>query len=868
MKKQTRHLSFVLAVLMVIGMLAAFPATAKQALPDVSTMATLINVAGSATYKGSDMTNGVGNYGEANWDVYHTGKLNDGVIATDATNNTTGKNVETHINGYVAGTTYVTFKLAKSERVSAVDVYTNCRTTGGNRGYPASVKVYVGNSEDVASATLLGEATTTDTGYIRKYTATGELSGEYVIIELGIITPTIVIALTEVEITAIQSPADVRMNHAPNGKYRGTGETNGKQNFGEDNWDKFSAGKLNDGVIANDKTDNTQGQNVEIQNPEYAKGGTFYLFFAFSYEVRVSDLSLFFNARDSYGRGYPTSVKAYVNGDDRLYDATYIGELTYTAPAGQDAPWVREYKCTCEGTESGTFVIFEMTMDDSTIGIGLTEVEIYGYGAPITYPLSTPKINEASDTPVQTFDAPTISWDKVSMAQGYDIYIDGVKVVENWQSTSYTVSAEPSDAYNSATAYSQIQVVAKGDYFWYTDSARSESYKYFYCKKPVDSNGNPVTEADFIIDPGHGGSQPGAINGERNEKDDTLAMSLKVGSMLEELGYTVAYTRITDVNVGLMARAIQGNVGNFKAFICIHRNSFTAEAANGVETLHQTSDANDEAFAQLVQDELMALGLFTNRGLKPRDNLVVLNNTKSTLPTILVELAFISNTNDNTLFDEYNDDIAFAIAKGAMAQIENAVEFKGTAKVNDVEKEVNNAAVEFDGIVLNDYENGYTIPLELSVSHTFGISGLQYTLDGEEWTDFSLSEQQLVDGKIDLRTILDALELEAGDYTLQFRIVHDHVPYKVYTATDVVAKISFTIEGETLCGDFNLDGVVDVIDAALILKHAADIDIGEVTSRMLYAGDVDGDGFVTESDAAAILKYAAGLVNSLPIIPE
>lgn len=866
MKKQTRRLSFVLAVLMVVGLLTAFPAVAKQALPETSAMATLVNVAGNATYKGSDISNGTGNYGESNWDIYHTGKLNDGYVATDATNNTTGKNVETYINGFVAGTTYVTFKLAKSERVSTVDIYTNCRTTAGSRGYPASVKVYVGNSEDVASATLLGEATTTDTGYIRKYTATGELTGGYVIVELAIVTPTVVIALTEVEITAIQSPADVLMNHAPKGRYRGTESTNGKTNFGEDRWNVYHEGKLNDGVIPTTHSSQSQGQNVELQNAEMV-GGTYYVYFAFRYEIDFTKLVIYFNSRpNSTYRGYPQTVKAYVGDDEALAQATYFGELTYTPPADGDAPWVREYSVT--GSGKGTFVIFEITTNNTERFVTLSEVEAYGYGAPQTFPLSTPKINGASSDPVQTFDAPTISWDKVSMAVGYDIYLDGVKVAENIQDTHYTVTAEPSDAYNSATAYSQLQVVAKGDYFWYTDSARSESYKYFYCKKPIDSSGNPITEADFIIDPGHGGSQPGAINGERNEKDDTLAMSLKVGSMLEELGYTVAYTRITDADVGLMARAIQGNLGNFKAFICIHRNSFSAEAANGVETLHQTGDANDEAFAQLVQDELMALGLFTNRGLKPRDNLVVLNNTRSTLPTILVELAFISNTNDNTLFDEYNDDIAFAIVKGAMAQIENAVEFNGTAKVNDVEKEINNVVVEFDGIVLNDYENGYTFPLELSVSHTFGITGLQYTLDGEEWTDFPLNEQQLVDGKLNLRTITGAEEFEAGDYTLQFRIVHDHVPYKIYTATDVVVKISFTIESETLCGDFNSDGVVDVIDAALILKHAAAIDIGEVSSRMLYAGDVDGDGFVNETDAAAILKYCAGLVDSLPIIPE
>ena len=57
-----------------------------------------------------------------------------------------------------------------------------------------------------------------------------------------------------------------------------------------------------------------------------------------------------------------------------------------------------------------------------------------------------------------------------------------------------------------------------------------------------------------IIDPGHGGSDPGAVYGNRREKDDTLALSYDIGNALERRGVRVEYTRVGDVYTGMPCR--------------------------------------------------------------------------------------------------------------------------------------------------------------------------------------------------------------------------------------------------------------------------------------------------------------------------
>ena len=90
----------------------------------------------------------------------------------------------------------------------------------------------------------------------------------------------------------------------------------------------------------------------------------------------------------------------------------------------------------------------------------------------------------------------------------------------------------------------------------------------------------------IYIDPGHGGSDPGAVEEGRMEKDDVLQLALKVGELLETAGLDVEYTRVTDIYEMPYKKAQDANEANADFFVSIHRNSSEVPAQyNGVETL-------------------------------------------------------------------------------------------------------------------------------------------------------------------------------------------------------------------------------------------------------------------------------------------
>ena len=98
----------------------------------------------------------------------------------------------------------------------------------------------------------------------------------------------------------------------------------------------------------------------------------------------------------------------------------------------------------------------------------------------------------------------------------------------------------------------------------------------------VDKDGRFV----LVIDPGHGGKDPGAVNGKNQEKTINLNVALKMGKLIEEncKDVKVIYTRKTDVFVELYKRADIANKANADMFISVHTNSAKNKSANGAET--------------------------------------------------------------------------------------------------------------------------------------------------------------------------------------------------------------------------------------------------------------------------------------------
>ena len=166
----------------------------------------------------------------------------------------------------------------------------------------------------------------------------------------------------------------------------------------------------------------------------------------------------------------------------------------------------------------------------------------------------------------------------------------------------------------------------------------------------------------IALDAGHGGSDPGAVYNNRQEKDDNLKLAQAVGKILESRGIDVVYTRNNDIYETPYKKAMDANEAGADYFVSFHRNSSnTPGSGTGSQVLIYSKGGAKEALAENIQNNLVGLG-FNDLGVVERPNLVVLKRTN--MPAVLVETGFINNESDNRKFDEDFDAIANAIANG------------------------------------------------------------------------------------------------------------------------------------------------------------------------------------------------------------
>lgn len=172
------------------------------------------------------------------------------------------------------------------------------------------------------------------------------------------------------------------------------------------------------------------------------------------------------------------------------------------------------------------------------------------------------------------------------------------------------------------------------------------------------------------IDPGHGGSETGAIgeSGKRLEKDDNLRLALLVRDELTERGYTVVMTRDSDSIVSLEDRCKTANKSRAALFVSIHRNSSSGTGQGCEMWIHSKNPSDDRLLAENILQSLELMGADTSRGIntgyREGANKNYYVNRCSKMPSVLAEIGFISNANDNAQFDERIGDLAVSIADG------------------------------------------------------------------------------------------------------------------------------------------------------------------------------------------------------------
>ncbi len=215
-----------------------------------------------------------------------------------------------------------------------------------------------------------------------------------------------------------------------------------------------------------------------------------------------------------------------------------------------------------------------------------------------------------------------------------------------------------------------------------------------------------LTVRTIMLDPGHGGKDPGAVANGLREKDVNLRFSKIVGKLLKEKGFNVVYTRTKDVFIPLEQRTAMANVKKADLFISIHCNANRSKKINGLETyslnLAKSKDAvriaarenavNPRSISDL---QFILTDLMVNSKIKESRDLAkdVQSNTinrvrrkwqiksKGTreapfyvlmgakMPSVLVELGYITNYTESKRLksDKYLDYLARGIVDGVMA---------------------------------------------------------------------------------------------------------------------------------------------------------------------------------------------------------
>lgn len=205
-----------------------------------------------------------------------------------------------------------------------------------------------------------------------------------------------------------------------------------------------------------------------------------------------------------------------------------------------------------------------------------------------------------------------------------------------------------------------IQITLKEDVD-YKVSSSPHTQKYI-----VEFNGRRKNTIPLIvIDPGHGGTAPGATSpiNQLVEKNIALDISQRLDKLLTGAGYSTYMTRNSDTTVSLADRAGVANKLQADLFISIHANAVTGNSGpNGIEVLYCPDDSRDnKGVAEIFQREMVKATGARNRGIVERPNTVVLRDTK--MPAVLVETGFLTNNEEaeKLATTEYRQTIAEAL---------------------------------------------------------------------------------------------------------------------------------------------------------------------------------------------------------------
>ena len=209
---------------------------------------------------------------------------------------------------------------------------------------------------------------------------------------------------------------------------------------------------------------------------------------------------------------------------------------------------------------------------------------------------------------------------------------------------------------------------SKGSNINVTYVPKEDNSKVMYNEKPKKNSPTISSMKKVVLDPGHGGSDSGAIGGGYYEKTLNLEVAKLVAEKLTKKNVYVYMTRSKDTTVSLEDRTNYSNEINPDIYVSIHTNSTVQEDSYGVETHYYKDDSY--SLAQLIHSKFASSKNLKKWDTKDRgvikSRFYVINHTEA--PSVLIEIGFISNTQEREklLTKERQEQIADSIADGIL----------------------------------------------------------------------------------------------------------------------------------------------------------------------------------------------------------
>ncbi|NLV92737.1 MAG: N-acetylmuramoyl-L-alanine amidase [Firmicutes bacterium] len=203
---------------------------------------------------------------------------------------------------------------------------------------------------------------------------------------------------------------------------------------------------------------------------------------------------------------------------------------------------------------------------------------------------------------------------------------------------------------------------------------------------PIVGDELQLRRADVVLDAGHGGIDSGAHDGAGvYEKDIVLDVVLRMREYLARYGLTVELTRETDQDLSGFETHRRGRhrqdlanrvkiMNQGQVAVSIHVNAIADPSVHGAVVFYARGSEQGKLLAEKVLAELGKVQHLNHSFVVPRENIYVLRNTS--VPTILVELGFISNAEDKAklITESYRQTLAEAVSRGILDYFEVELE--------------------------------------------------------------------------------------------------------------------------------------------------------------------------------------------------